>query len=78
MEHGNGPQLSDVMYDLSQTTFCVPITDKHSPVAYAIVNEIHNHHPDAKHSGVETTLRHVQQIAHVIGGRDLVKMYGKN
>ena len=78
MEQGDGQQLSDVMYDLSQSTFCVPITDKHSPIAYAIVNEVHYYHPDVKHSGVETTLRYVQQIAHVIGGRDLVKRYGKN
>ena len=55
----------------------MPITDKHSPFAYAIINEVHNH-PDVKHSGVETTLRHVQRIAHVIGGRELVKKDGKN
>ena len=73
-----GPQLSDVMFDLSKTTFCVPITDKHSPIAYSIVNEVHSHHPDVKHSGVETTLRHVQLVAYVIGGRELVKKYGKN
>ena len=68
MEHGEGKQLSDVMYNLSQTTFCVPITYKHSPIAYANVNEVHSHHPDVKHSGVETTLRHTQQIAYIIGG----------
>ena len=33
MEEGDGKQLGDVMYDLSRTTFCVPITDKHSPIA---------------------------------------------
>ena len=60
----------DVMFDLRRTT-CLPITDKHSPIAYAIVN-------DVKHSGVETTLRHVQLIAHVIDGREFVKRYGKN
>ena len=32
-----------------------------------------NHHRDVQHSGVETTL--VQLIAHVIGGRELVKKY---
>ena len=71
-------QLSDVMYDVSRTTFCVPITDKHSPIVYAIVNEVHGHHPDVKHSGVETTLRHTHQIAYIIGGRELVKRHGKN
>ena len=78
MEDRGGPQLSDVMFDLSKTTFCVPLTDKHSPIAYSIVNEVHSHHPDVKHSGVETTLRHVQLVAYVIGGRELVKKYGKN
>ena len=73
MEKGDGKHLSDVMYDLSRTTFCVPITDKHSPIAYAIVNEFHSHHPDVKHSGVETTLRHTQQIVYIIRGRELVK-----
>ena len=73
MEERVGPQLSDVMFDLSKTTFCVPLTDKHSPIAYSIVNEVHSHHPDVKHSGVETTLRHVQLVAYVIGGRELVK-----
>ena len=65
------PQMGDSMFDLSRTS--VPITDKHSPFACVIINEVHNHHPDVKHSGVETTLRHVQLIAHVIGGRELVK-----
>ena len=63
---------------LSKTTFRVPITDKHSPIAYSIVNEVHSHHPDIKHSGVETTLRHVQLISFIIGGRELVKKYGRN
>ena len=77
MEERVGPQMSDVMFDLSKTTFCVPITDKHSPIAYSIVNEVHSHHPDVKHLGVETILRHVQLVAHVIGGRELVKKYAK-
>ena len=67
---------SDVMFDLSKTTLCVPITD--FPTAYSIVNEVHSHHPDAKHSGVETILRYVQLVAYVISGRELVKKYGKN
>ena len=71
-------QMSDSMFDLSRISFCVPITEKHSPFAYAIISKVHNHHPDVKHSSVETTLRHVELIAHVIGGRELVKKYGKN
>ena len=77
MENRQETQLSDVMFDLSKTTFCVPLTDKHSPIAYSIVNEVHSHHPDVKHSGVETTLRHVQLVAYAICGRDLVRNMAK-
>ena len=34
-------RMTNVMKDLQQTSFCVPIIDKHSPLAYSIVNEIH-------------------------------------
>ena len=34
------------MLDLSDATFCVPITDAHSPIAYAIVSETHWYDPD--------------------------------
>ena len=71
-------QLSDVMLDLSSTTFCVPLTDQFSPIAYAIVNEVHMHHNDVKHGGIETILRYSQMISNIIGGRDLVKKYEKN
>ena len=67
------PQLCDVMLDLSETPFCVPITDKHSPIAYAIVSDIHWHHKDAKHLGVETLLRYSNMVSYIIGGRSLAK-----
>ena len=65
--------LSDVMLDLSSATFCVPMTDFHSPLAYAVVAETHWYDPDVKHQGVECTLRYAQNIAYIIGGRKLVK-----
>ena len=52
--------FSDVMLDLSEATFCVPMTDFHSPLAYAIVAETHWHDPDVKHQGIECTLRYAQ------------------
>ena len=64
--------FSDVMLDLSESTFCVPMTDFHSPLAYAIVAETHWHDPDVKHHGVECTLRYAQGVAYIIGGRKLV------
>ena len=69
--------LSDVCIDLTKSSFCVPLVDKSSPVAYALVNEIHWHNYDAKHSGNETILRYVNTIAHVIGGKSLVRQFRK-
>ena len=71
------PSLGDVCFDLSACTFCVPMTDSHSPIAYAIVNETHWYHPDVSHKGVESVLRNAQYVAHIIGGRDLVKAMRK-
>ena len=71
-------QMTDVMKDLSQTTFCVPMVHKHSPVAYSIVNEVHWYSTVAQHSGVETVWRYVLQIAYIIGGRSVVKKFGLN
>ena len=69
--------FGDAMLDLSESTFCVPMTDALSPIAYAIVSETHWYDPDVKHEGVETTLRYAQNLAYIIGGRDLVKMIKK-
>ena len=41
-------RMTNVMKDLQQTSFCVPIIDKHSPLAYSIVNEIHWYNNIAK------------------------------
>ena len=42
--------LSDVCIDLPSTSFCVPLIDRSSPLAYAVLNEIHWYNVDAKHS----------------------------
>ena len=59
--------LGDVSFDLDQSTFCVPLIDRESPIAYALSSEIHWHHPDVKHGGIESVLRHVQGVAYLIG-----------
>ena len=46
--------LSDVCIDLNMSSFCVPLVDRYSLFAYALVNEVHWYNTDAKHSGVET------------------------
>ena len=70
--------FSDAMLDLCESSFCVPITDALSPIAYAVVSETHWYDPDINHKGVETTLRFAQNTAHIIGGRDLAKMIRKS
>ena len=73
----NKIKLSDVCLDLTIGSFCVPIIDKFSPLAFAIINEIHWYDYDACHSGNETVLRFVQRIAYIIEGRSLVKQFRK-
>ena len=53
--------------DLTSTTFCVPLSDDRSPIARAIVNEVHWYPFDVKHGGTESVLRQVQRVCHVIG-----------
>jgi len=67
-------KATNVMKDLSSTTFFVPIVDKSSPVAFSVVNDIHWHHSTASHTGIETTWRYVLQTIYIIDGRSLVKM----
>jgi len=52
--------------DLTSTSFIVPMVEKYSLVAISIINEVHWYHPSANHSGIETTLRYVNQEAYVI------------
>ena len=75
---GEGITLTDVMIDLTSTSFCVPIVDAHSPIAYSVVNEVHWEHKVAKHRGVEMVYRYVLQICYIINGRDMVKMFRQN
>ena len=70
--------LTDAMKDLSATSFCVPIVDAHSPIAYSIVNDVHWNHTVANHRGVETVYRYVLKECYIINGRNLVKEYRKN
>jgi hypothetical protein len=69
--------LGDAALDLSASSFIVPMTDEHSPIAYAIVSETHWYNPDVSHGGIESVLRYSQQTAFIIGGRNLVKKIKK-
>ena len=61
------------MQDSSAATFCVPIVDKHSPLAYAIINDIHWNNKVAQQSGVKMVWRYVLKKAYIIEGRSIVK-----
>ena len=65
-------KITATMLDSSATSFCVPATSHHSPIAYSIANEVH-WHEEVKHSGIETTLRYVLKKTYIIHGRELVK-----
>ena len=65
-------RLTTTMKDLTSTTFCVPIIDKHSPLAISIINDIH-WNSSVKHSGIETTWRYVLMKVFILEGRSLVK-----
>ena len=71
-------QLSDVCVDLSSSMFFVPIVDKYSPLAYALINEVHWYDPDACHSGSETVARYLLKIAYIIEGTSLVELFKAN
>ena len=77
-EFGGTLKLSDVMLDLTSSTFNVPIVDRFSPFAFAIVNEIHWYHPVAKHSGNETVWRYTLKYAYIIDGKELVRSIRKD
>ena len=63
--------MTNAMQDLPAATF--PRVDKHSPLAYAIINNIHWNDKVAQHSGVETVWRYVLKKAYIIEGCSIVK-----
>ena len=70
--------ITNKMLDLSRKSFIVPIIDSNSPLAYSIINEVHWYCPSAKHKGVETTIRTIMTIAHILNVRQLVKLFRRN
>ena len=58
--------LTDIMLDLSSTSFFVLIIPKNSPITYGIISDLHWYHKVAKHSGEETLMHYVLQKVYVI------------
>ena len=61
--------LEEVMFDLSPVSFCKPIVDRHSPVAYAIMLE--THWRTVHHLNATTTYRESLGTVFTIKGREL-------
>ena len=71
-------EMSQKMIDLSKDTFIVPMVDRFSPIAYAIVNQYHWEDKTVKHRGIETTIRAIMGFVHILRVRELVKSVKKN
>ena len=69
---GGDLTLCDTSFDLTKATFCVRLIDISSPIVYVIACEVHWYHPNVKHGGIESVLRQVQRVAHIINGRTLI------
>ena len=61
------------MKDLRTDSFCVPIIEKNSPLAYSIVSDIHWYNENVRHSGIESVWRYVLKKVYIIEGRSIVK-----
>ena len=72
------PELCDAVIDLNQTTFCIPAMDRFNLVAFVISMEVHWYQPNVRHKGIETQLRQAEIMAHIIGGRTLMKTIQSN
>ena len=70
--------FTNVMKDLKGSTFCVPMVDKHSPVAYSIVSDVHWNDKVVNHCGIETISRYVLRKAYIIEGRSVIKSVKKS
>ena len=68
-------RFTEAMKDLIPSTFCVPVVNKHSPIAYSIINDIHWYNENVSHRGSETVWREVLKTAYIIEGREIVKNF---
>jgi Family of unknown function (DUF5641) len=63
--------LETVMFDLNPLSFCQPIVDRFSPVAYSVM--IETHWSTVNHLNAACTFRESLSRAYVIGGRELAQ-----
>ena len=61
--------VENIMGDLEPLTFCRPLIDRYSPVAYSVM--MHAHTQLTHHRSAVSTLRESRYLAFVLRGRDL-------
>lgn len=67
---GERPEtIPGAMLDVGPLTFCVPIVDRHSPVAYAVM--LYAHETLTHHGGINSTLRRSREIVFILRGMSL-------
>ena len=71
-------KFTNSMKNLCPTSFCVPIIDRHSPVTFSLVSDIHWNNNISRHAGIETTYRLVLKSVYIIVGRQLIKLIKRN
>ena len=69
LDSGAVNALEEVKFDLNPVTFCRPLLDRYSPVAYSIMLE--THWSKVHHLNATTTYRESLEVAYTIRGRDL-------
>ena len=71
LDAGGIKGLEEVMFDLSPVSFCRPLADRHSPVAYAVMLE--THWRTVHHLNATTTYRESLSVIFTLKGRDLAQ-----
>ena len=61
--------VENIMEDLEPLSFCKPVLDRYSPVAYSVM--IHSHKHLSHHRNSVCTLRESRNLAYILKGRDL-------
>jgi hypothetical protein len=68
--------VENIMDDLQPLSFCRPLLDRYSPIAYSIM--IHSHQHLSYHRNAVCTLRESRAVAYVLQGRDLANEIREN
>ena len=68
--------LESVMFDLNPLSFCQPIVDRFSPIAYSIMIQVH--WSVVNHLNATCTFRESLSQAYIIGGRELAQEVRKS